>query len=140
MFIWKLRKKLNWWQPEEMHWLGEQFPKLDSEWDISTEAELVDLGGQGVLVPDYAFHHRPSGKRVFLEIFGYWRRGAIASRLKLLREHGPENFILGLAKGLRVDEEELGDLPGEVYTFRSTPIARELLTVLGRCIRPRSEP
>ena len=118
-----------------MRWLGEQFPKLGSEWDISTEAEIVDLGGRGVMVPDYAFHHRATGRRVFLEIFGYWRRGAIESRLKLLREHGPPNFILGLASSLRVDEEALEDVPGEVYTFRSAPIAREVLAVLERCVR-----
>jgi predicted nuclease of restriction endonuclease-like RecB superfamily len=120
------------WQPGEMAWLLEEFPKLESDWDISSQAELIDLGGKGVLVPDYAFRHRPTGRRVFMEVFGFWRRGAVASRLNLLREHGPENLILALSKELHVGEEDMADLPGEVYVFRSVPIAREVLGLLTR--------
>ena len=118
------------WQPGEMAWLLEQFPKLGSEWDISSDAECIDLGGKGVLVPDYAFRHRPSGRTVFMEVFGFWRRGAIASRLGLLREHGPENLILAVSKELHTGDEDLQGLPGEVYVFRSAPIAREVLKLL----------
>jgi len=115
------------WQPEEMRWMQEQFGKLKSVWELATKAELVDLGGRGVLVPDYVFTHSASGRRVLMEVFGFWRRGAIDSRLALLREHGPENLILALGKGLNVGEEALEDVPGEVYLFRQAPIAREVL-------------
>jgi len=118
------------WQPGEMTWLLEQFPKLGSEWDLSNDAECIDLGGRGVLVPDYAFRHRPSGRRVLMEVFGFWRRGAIASRLELLREHGPENLILAVSKDLHTEDEDLQGLPGEVYVFRSAPVAREILKLL----------
>ncbi|MCZ6796141.1 MAG: DUF790 family protein [Planctomycetota bacterium] len=127
------------WQPAELEWLPRQFAKLDSEWRISRETELVNLGGCGVLVPDHVFVHEPTGKRVSLEIFGYWRRGALRSRLELLREHGPEELILALSRDLHVEEEEIEDLPGEVYTFRTHPIARELLALLDRFVG-RTEP
>ena len=117
------------WQPEEMAWLKEQFPKLGSDWTASTETELVDLGGRGVLVPDYVFRH-PDGRVVYMELFGYWRKGAVESRVELLREHGPENLILGLSKELAADREGLDELPGSVYVFRTTPIAREVLKLL----------
>ena len=118
------------WQPDEIRWLEERFPKLGSNWQLSTDAELVDLGGEGVLVPDYVFEHKRSGRRVVMEIFGFWRRGAIESRLRLLKEHGPENLILALGKQLRVDDEDLEDVPGEVYVFREAPVAREVLKLL----------
>lgn len=123
------------WQPEEVAWLGEQFPGLDSDWHIAEASELVDLGGQGVLVPDYVFEHRGDAQghqRVFLEVFGFWNRGAVQARLKLLAERGPSNLILALSRSLSVDESELEDLPATVYVFRTHPRAREVLKILER--------
>ncbi len=117
------------WQPDELTWLPEQFAKLESEWRISTDAELVDLGGRGVLVPDYLFEHA-SGLRVVMEVFGFWNKGAVASRLELLRRHGPENLILALSKQLAAGREGLDELPGEVFVFRAAPIARKVLKLL----------
>ena len=114
------------WQPEALTFLPEQFAKLESEWTISTDAELIDLGGRGVLVPDFVFEH-PGGLRVYMEVFGFWNKGAVASRLELLRRHGPENLILALSKQLAAGREGLDDLPGDVFVFRATPIARKLL-------------
>ncbi|MBN1442217.1 MAG: DUF790 family protein [Planctomycetes bacterium] len=118
------------WQPEEMSWLPEQFRKLESDWEISEETELIDLGGRGVVAPDYVFTHRDTGKKVYLEIFGFWRRGSLAPRLELLREHGPRNLIVAVARELHAGEEDLAGLPGEVYVFRSQPIAREVRALL----------
>lgn len=117
------------WQPEELRWFPDQFAKLESDWEASADAELVELGGQGVLVPDFVFRH-PRGTRVYMEVFGFWRKGAIVSRLKLLRRHGPKNLILALSKGLAADQEGLDEIPGEVYVFRSSPIARKVLKLL----------
>ncbi len=117
------------WQPDELAWLPEQFAKLESDWRISTDAELVDLGGRGVLVPDYLFEHA-SGLRVYMEIFGFWNKGAVASRLELLRRHGPENLILALSKQLAAGREGLDEIPGEVFVFRAAPIARKVLKLL----------
>ena len=115
------------WQPEEMQFLKKRFAKLDTEWELTEEAELIDLGGEGVLVPDYVFVHQPTGRRVFLEIFGFWRKGALTRRLELLREHGPTNILLALSEELHVEEEQIAGLPQEVYTFRSIPNAREIV-------------
>ena len=117
------------WQPETLTWLPEQFAKLESEWRISTDAELVDLGGRGVLVPDYVFEHA-SGLRIHLEVFGFWNKGAVAARLDLLRQHGPENLILALSKQLAAGREALEEIPGDVYVFSSTPIARKIHKLL----------
>ncbi len=117
------------WQPEALTWLPEQFAKLESQWQISTDAELIDLGGRGVLVPDYVFEHA-GGSRVYMEVFGFWNKGAVASRLDLLRRHGPDNLILALSKQLAAGREGLDQLPGEVYVFRSSPIARQVLKLL----------
>lgn len=120
------------WQPEELGWFEEQFAKLGTDWDLSTEAELVDLGGQGVLTPDYTFTHRDTGLKAHMEILGFWRRGSVESRLELLRRHGPANMIVAVSRELRVEEQEAADLPGELYTFRSVPVARDVHRCLER--------
>ncbi len=117
------------WQPEELTWLPEQFAKLDCDWRVSTDAELVDLGGRGVLVPDYVFEHA-GGMRVCMEVFGFWNRGAVASRLELLRRHGPENLVLAISKQLAAGRDALDEIPGEVFVFRATPVARKVLKLL----------
>ncbi|MEM8933379.1 MAG: DUF790 family protein [Acidobacteriota bacterium] len=118
------------WQPEEIAAFPDRFSALDSPWSVSTDDELVDLGGEGVLVPDWVFTHRPSGRRVVMEIFGFWRKGAIDSRIRLLRRHGPEHLILALSSQLATGREGLDDLPGEIYVFRSQPVPRKVLKVL----------
>jgi uncharacterized protein len=121
------------WQPEELTWLPGQLQELDPDWQVSTDGEVIDLGGRGVLVPDFVFHHQPTDTRVVMEVFGFWNRGAVESRLKLLRRHGPANLILALSKSLAGGEtSELEGLPGEVYIFRVQPLARQVLKQLGR--------
>ena len=114
------------WQPEEMQFLKKRFPKQKTDWTLTEETDLIDLGGEGVLVPDYVFLHEPTGKRVVMEIFGYWRKGGLAKRLELLKKHGPPDILLAVSEELHVDEELTADLPQEVYTFRTIPNAREV--------------
>ena len=118
------------WQPEELAWLADQVEEKSDAWRASTDGELIDLGGQGVLVPDFVFEHRLTGRRIPMEVFGYWNRGAVESRLEVLRRHGPTDLILAISKALVGDPESLRDLPAEVYFFRRTPLAREVLALL----------
>lgn len=115
------------WQPEELQWLPKQMADLECDWHVSTDGELVDLGGEGVLVPDYVFTHQPSGTRAVMEVFGFWNRGAIESRLKLLRRHGPKNLILAVSSQLATGREDLGDTNTDIYVFRTHPIARKVV-------------
>ena len=112
---------------------------LKTDWKISPEAEVVNLGGQGVLASDYIFVHQPTGMKVYMEILGFWRRGGVQTRLDLLKQHGPPNLILAISKELAVDEEEAGNLPGEIYVFRQTPIARKINKILERMREARPE-
>ena len=119
------------WLPDEVRWFRDQFAKLKSDWTIGEDSEVFDLGEQGVLTPDHVFIHEPSGARVYMEILGFWRRGSVGSRLRLLRSRGPKNLIVALSKEFCVDREDLHELPGEVYVFRKAPVARAVLKILG---------
>ncbi|MEM7052249.1 MAG: DUF790 family protein [Acidobacteriota bacterium] len=126
------------WLPDALSDLATRFTALGSDWTVSEDAALLDLGGQGVLVPDLVFRH-PEGCEAYLETFGFWNRSALESRLALLAEHGPRHLVLALSKGLATDREELEELPGEVLVFRSRPLPRKILERL-ESLRTDQEP
>lgn len=117
------------WQPPELIWLPEQFAKLESLWSVTAEAEVVSLGGQSVLVPDFVFEH-DDGFRVVMEVLGFWRRGSLERRLEMLRKKGPKHLLLAVSKQLLTEEDDLQALPAEVYVFRQAPVARKVLAHL----------
>lgn len=116
--------------PEELRWLPDQIAALDCGWTVSTEAGLHDLGGEGVLVPDYVFEHTASGTEVLMEVFGFWNKGMVKTRLRQLRRHGPPNLIVALAKSLAAKAEEVDELPADLYVFRTAPVARSVRKLL----------
>jgi predicted nuclease of restriction endonuclease-like RecB superfamily len=118
------------WQPEELSWLPGELAALDEQWEVEDDAELIELGGAGVLVPDFVFRHRRSGVKVYMEVFGFWRRGALKSRLDQLRKHGPKKLILAISKALAAEHEDLEEVPAEVYVYRTQPLARQVLARL----------
>lgn len=119
------------WLPTEIKKLAEDWPK-DNDWVLSTETDILSLGGEGVFIPDFAFHRKRRKTKIFLEILGYWNKSAVVKRLALLKKHGPKNLIVAISKDLCIAKDgrskaEIDGLPGEVYVFRSFPVRRELL-------------
>lgn len=118
------------WLPEEVVWLEERFTQMNTDWYIAAGSEIIDLSGQGVLVPEYVFTHSITGMKVYLDFLGYWRSGAVDKRLELLNKFGPPNMILAISTELAVDKDKPITMRGEVYEYRRTPIARDILKIL----------
>lgn len=118
------------WIPGEVVWLEDRFSGLKTDWRMAAGAEVIDLGGRGVLIPEYVFTHPPTGVKVYLEFLGYWRSGGVRTRLELLNRYGPPNMILAISSDLAVDEEASAEAPGVVYDYRRTPVARDILKIL----------
>lgn len=136
------------WLPEDLEQFAKDWPK-DSPWKLSQETDVLSLGGD-VLVPDFVFRKKKKSRRkkavneVFLEVLGYWNKGSLKKRIELLKEHGPENLIVAISKQLCVDKAgakkvDLTDLPMDVYTFRSTPLRRDLAALLKKWEEPKSK-
>jgi len=123
------------WIPEEVAWLEDRFNRLKTDWRISAGTDVIDLGGQGVLAPEYVLTHPPTGMSVYLEFLGYWRSEGVRTRLELLGRYGPPNMILAISAELGVDEEASTDVPGEVYAYRRTPVARDILKILENMVK-----
>lgn len=118
--------------PAELAAFVERFRQVAPGWEISEATEVVELGREGIWVPDYRAVHRATGTDVFVEVLGFWKGSSVERLLKLLPKHGPPRYVLAISDRLKVDEEALGDLPGPVLRFKEIPNANELATLLDR--------
>jgi predicted nuclease of restriction endonuclease-like RecB superfamily len=120
---------------EEERAFIERWAALETPWKLEQRPELIDLGGKGVLVPDFVLRH-PDGRQALLELVGFWRKGYLESRLELLRQHGPPNLVLAVSQRLRGSEEELAQVPGEVFFFKDVIRTKDVLERIERVARP----
>ena len=120
--------------PAELTAFLERFRQVAPAWDVSEATDLIELGREGVWVPDYRFVHRATGLDVFVEVLGFWKRSSVERLLKLLPGHGPPRYVLAISERLKVDEEALGELSGPILRFKEIPNAPELAALLDRFV------
>jgi predicted nuclease of restriction endonuclease-like RecB superfamily len=112
--------------PPELAMFAELFRKKITDWDIYEETGLTPLG-DGFWVPDYRLVHRATGRAVFLEVLGFWRRSSVQKHLERLRQFAREPFLLAVSDLLRVEDAELEGLPSGVHRFRQMPLPDEIV-------------
>jgi predicted nuclease of restriction endonuclease-like RecB superfamily len=112
--------------PPELPMFVELFRKKVSDWEIEEETEVQSLG-DGFWVPDYRLVQRATGKTVFLEVLGFWRRASAEKHLARLREHAKKPFILAVSEQLKIDDAELENLPAGIHRFKQMPLPDEVV-------------
>lgn len=116
------------WLPDEVTALLPRITELAPDWSVRAGDVLIDLGGLGVLVPDLVFEHAESGRVAYLEIFGFWNKGAVSKRVRLLDKHGPSNVVVAVLGSLAAGAaEDLDKLPGKVLLFKRTILPKKVL-------------
>jgi predicted nuclease of restriction endonuclease-like RecB superfamily len=111
--------------PTELGMFVELFRKRIEAWDIAEETEVLPLG-DGFWVPDFRLTHRTTGRSVYLEVLGFWRKSSAEVHLQRLKRHATRPFLLAVSDGLRIDEAELEGLPAGVHRFRQMPLPAEV--------------
>ena len=110
----------------------DRFRQVAPAWEVSESTEVIELGREGVWVPDYRFVHKATGDRRLrrgprlLEAFEPRPPAPAPAR------HGPPRYLLAISDRLKVDEETLGDLSGPVLRFKEIPNAPELAALLDK--------
>lgn len=111
---------------DEVTTLQERLRKLDSGWSIRKSTRILELPGLGLCVPDLVFTR--DGRRVYLEVMGWWSRDAVWRRVELVEGGLKDRVLFCVSSRLRVSEEALGDEhPGSLYVFKGVMSAREVL-------------
>jgi predicted nuclease of restriction endonuclease-like RecB superfamily len=120
--------------PAELAAFLERFRQVAPAWDVSETTEVIELGREGVWVPDYRFVHKATGTDVLVEVVGFWKRSSLDRLLRLLPKYGPPRYLLAISERLKVDEGALGELAGPVLRFKEIPNATELAALLGKFV------
>jgi len=111
--------------PPELLLFAESFRKRISDWELQEETAVQQLGNT-FWVPDFSLRHRLSGRVVFLEILGFWRKQSAEKHLGFLQRHVREPFLLALSEALRIEEPTELNLPAEIIRFKHLPPADEI--------------
>jgi predicted nuclease of restriction endonuclease-like RecB superfamily len=88
--------------------LFDRWSVRESDWVVKPAAELVDVPGRGVVVPDLAFTH-VDGTRVLVEVMGFSARDAVFARVALAESGALPPMIFCASDRLRVSEGLLPD-------------------------------
>jgi predicted nuclease of restriction endonuclease-like RecB superfamily len=82
--------------------------------------------GDSFWVPDYRLTHRATGRVVFLEVLGFWRRASAERHLQRLRQYATQPFLLAVSDRLHVEDAALEGLPAGIHRFRQMPLPDEI--------------
>jgi predicted nuclease of restriction endonuclease-like RecB superfamily len=124
--------------PAELSAFVDRFRQVGPDWELTESTDVIELGREGVWVPDYRLVHRKSGTDVFIEVLGFWKRSSLERLLRLLPLHGPPRFVLAISDRLKVDQETLDDLKGPILRFKEIPNATELASLLNTFVSHES--
>jgi uncharacterized protein len=122
--------------PHEIASFVERFRQVAPAWEVTEATDVIELGREGVWVPDYKFVHKATGLDVYVEVLGFWKRSSLERLLRLLPGHAPGRYVLAISDRLKVDEEALDALSGPVLKFKEIPNAPELAAMLDRFLKP----
>jgi predicted nuclease of restriction endonuclease-like RecB superfamily len=75
-----------------------------------------------------------SGRIVFLDILGFWRRSHVERHLERLRQFAKERFVLAVSDQLHIEEEKLEDLGAGIHRFRQLPLPDEIARLANEAI------
>ncbi|BBM87012.1 DUF790 family protein [Candidatus Uabimicrobium amorphum] len=114
--------------PEEVKIFLERFSALQSEWDISSHPDYIEMESQQICIPDYVFTHKTKGIVVYLEIFGFWRKSALQKRLQMDMQE--KNILLAVSEKLDVGEKAESHNSRYVYNYKTVLIPKAILEML----------
>ena len=109
-------------------WFEERWAKLDTDWTLSREGVVLDLGGEGVVCPVYTL--RKGDRTAYLDIVGFWRKEWLKRHTQRIRKHGPGNLVLAVSARLAGDKSSLDGLP--VIAFKEILNAKKVLEEIER--------
>lgn len=124
--------------PREVSQLKERFDRDPGPWRAQLSRELLVLQGVGVCVPDLVFEHCASGRRVYVEVLGYWSRRAVWQRVRLVEQGLAAPILFAISEQLRVSEAALaGDAPAALYVYKNVMSRKAIEQKLDALCAPR---
>lgn len=114
--------------PPELQMFADSFTGKVKGWTIDADPHPIALA-DGVWVPDFKLTHAKKGKEVFVEVFGFWRKGDIERHYQRLQKGLPGKFVLCISEQMRADEDDEAAFGNAVYRYKRTPLPEEVARV-----------
>lgn len=102
------------------------------DWKLEPTSEVIDLGATA-FVPDLVAEHA-GGKRVHIEIFGFWTPAHLARRTAEFDREGFRDWIIIASDELRCSREPPASTPANFVTCKTAPDAADVRSVLDRLL------
>lgn len=109
-----------------------RWARTPSEWALEPNNEVLDLG-ESAFIPDFALRHS-SGRKVYLEVLGFWSPRYLTDRLKEFERAGFKDFLLAASEEYRASREGLGALPPNLILFKSSLDPKDVQAALSQFI------
>jgi predicted nuclease of restriction endonuclease-like RecB superfamily len=102
--------------------------RLNTEWRAAVSHEVIDLSGTA-FVPDVLLEDE-GGRKVYVELFGFWTPRYLKERLAEFERGNSKNFVLLVSEELRGSREAPATLPPNVVSYKTSPDVRAVLAVV----------
>ena len=112
--------------------LTPRWTRAASEWGLEPNNEVIDLG-ESAFIPDFALRHG-SGRKVYLEVLGFWTPRYLTDRLKEFERAGFKNFLLAASEELRGSRDGLNTLPPNLILFKSSLDPKDVQAALSQFV------
>lgn len=126
------RAQFNWMESVNSSETVEKFltnwSRLQTEWRATLSSEVIDLGGTA-FVPDVVLE-AAGGRKVFVELFGFWTPRYLQDRLAEFERGGFQNFVLLVSDELLGSREAPVDLPVNVVSYKTSPDVKAVLAAI----------
>jgi len=108
--------------------------QLRDGWRLERETEILHIG-QTAFFPDFVFAHG-DGRRVMLEIVGYWTPEYLDSKFQILKQFHDKPVLLAIAQSLKERVVVPSDRPAIFYkgTIEVEAVLAILRNVRGACL------
>jgi predicted nuclease of restriction endonuclease-like RecB superfamily len=107
---------------------GGENQELGGPWRTRPATCLLDLPGVGVCAPDLEVEHQDTGRRVYVEVLGFWSRDAVWRRVEMVEKGLGAPIVFAVGQHLRVSEAVLGqEAPAALYVYKRTMLPKALL-------------
>ncbi|MEO5347582.1 MAG: DUF790 family protein [Magnetococcus sp. YQC-9] len=142
--LWAPEPRAGGYIPDEFATFAGQFQEKAKGWEILPHPELLELGGQELVVPDFSFRHA-SGARVHLELFHRWHARQLPLRLKRLDSMKKKlSLVIGVDRHLTKQAELTALLEGSRwfqehgFAFNQFPPVKRVVEALEGMLLTRS--
>jgi predicted nuclease of restriction endonuclease-like RecB superfamily len=90
----------------------------------------VLLLGDTVMIPDFALTHKKDGRRVLIEIVGFWHPDYLRRKVEKVRAANRPDLLLLVYEGVNLAETALQDIPSGVLYFKNKPVLKDVMAMV----------